>query len=266
MRFLATVFPAACRPAVLRRTAAALPVARQQGRGDRRRSLGVLAALPGEMGSVFGKRDVEEPKHETLFTAAELPSQFEVRRYPARWAIATPNDGNKAFMRLAGYIGVGSKPKNSGAAAIAMTAPVVTAPSKPKGTAIAMTAPVVNTGNDMMFILPSDFGPDSVPPAPLDERVRVELLEPEHVVVTTFNGNLNRQPESDPRALARRDALVADAVELGLMPKDIDADKLTMQVYRYNPPWCLGYYKTNEVAIPLTAEQVNAFVASQEDE
>jgi hypothetical protein len=218
------------------------------------------------MGSVFGKRDVEEPEHATQYTAQQLPSRFEVRKYPARWAICTEND-NKAFMRLAGYIGVGSKPKNAGAARIAMTAPVVTeAAKKPKGTAIAMTAPVVNSGTDMKFILPSKFGEGDIPPVPLDDRVRVEMLPAEYLAVTTFNGSLNRDAESDPRALAHRDQVVKDAKEVGLLPEEVDPEALNIRVYRYNPPWCLPAWRTNEVAIPLTEEQVDAFVADKGDE
>lgn len=224
---------------------------------------GLRLARTIDMGSVFGKRNVEEPAHDIKFTAEQLPSHFEIRRYPARWAISTENDSG-GFMRLAGYIGVGSKPKNAGAAPIAMTAPVVVEKAtKTKGTAIAMTAPVVNLGSEMKFILPSKFGEGDVPPEPLDDRVRVELLPAEYMAVTTFNGSLNRDADSDPRAQAQRDQIVKDAKEVGLMDDNVSPDELESRVYRYNPPWCLPYWKTNEVAIPLTAEQVGSFLAEK---
>lgn len=219
------------------------------------------------MGSVLGKRTVEEPVHEMLFKAGEeMPTRFEIREYPERWAACTEYDSG-AFMRLAGYIGVGSKPKNAGAVPIAMTAPVVTGgDASHKGTTIAMTAPVVNTGTDMAFILPSRFGTSDVPPAPLDERVRVELLPAEYLAVTTFNGSLQRDAESDPKVLSKRDAIVADAKALGLMDTSVDASTQTFRVFRYNPPWTLPYFRTNEVAIPLSADQVKTFLASTKDD
>ena len=214
------------------------------------------------MGSVFGKRTVEEPKHKVIYTApAEgTESAFELREYPARWAIATHND-RKAFMKLAGYIGVGSKPKNAGAAPIAMTAPVTNTPAKkPKGTAIAMTAPVVNDeGGDMMFILPSEYGEDSEPPAPLNDEVRTLLLPREYIAVVTFSGSVDMEATEDTRCIAKRDALVHDAVTVGLLPEGAQPSEYAFDVHRYNPPWTLPPFRTNEVAVKIAPEMVQKF-------
>jgi len=80
------------------------------------------------MGMVFGYMGgIEEPAYNVSFDrhVAEIP--YEIREYGKRYAIETYYDAgytSPSFRRLAGFIGVGSAPRNDGGQAIAMTAPV----------------------------------------------------------------------------------------------------------------------------------------------
>mmetsp|Transcript_17641 Transcript_17641/g.21723 ORF Transcript_17641/g.21723 Transcript_17641/m.21723 type:complete len:132 (+) Transcript_17641:304-699(+) len=93
------------------------------------------------MGSLVGHIGEETPTYEVL----SKTSEYEIRRYGPRLEVCTSMeegvDEGAPFRRLAGYIGVLSKPQNESKTAqkpetIAMTAPVV---MKPKPEPIAMT-------------------------------------------------------------------------------------------------------------------------------
>merc|ERR1712071_716826 len=132
---------------------------------------------------------LEEPGYDVLMES-NMGFAYEVRRYGSRVAIETVND-NRAFNRLAEYIGVGGTPQNNGSMAINMTAPVtidttapvtidMTAPvvidmTEPVVTtpeSIDMTAPVVTSENGFMqFILPAEYEFVSQAPVPLSDEV-----------------------------------------------------------------------------------------------
>jgi len=80
------------------------------------------------------------------------------------------------------------------------------------------------------------------------QDVQLELLPAEHLAVSAFSGRLRRDPENDPRALAKRNAVVADAKKVGLLPEAVSPGEVPMQVFRYNPPWALPFFRRNEGA------------------
>ena len=171
------------------------------------------------MGSVFGKIGVETPPYTTLFTAPT----YEVREFPRLLAIEANDDGsqNRAFGRLAGYIGVMGAAQNEA------------------GQSIAMTAPVVNTQSKrMQFILPANM--QSAPP-PLTDGVKVVERPSSQWAVATWNGGWS---ESD--AAKRRAELVAAATADGVV-----VDESDWEVHRFNPPWTLPRFRTNAVAVKV---------------
>mmetsp|Transcript_26982 Transcript_26982/g.76029 ORF Transcript_26982/g.76029 Transcript_26982/m.76029 type:complete len:187 (+) Transcript_26982:112-672(+) len=96
------------------------------------------SSLLNNMGQIFGKIEVEMPKHEVLRSA----DFYEIRKYPAQVAVETSSSvddqgrpENKQFSRLASYIGVFGNPKNIKAAE--------EGGSGETGAKVAMTAPVV---------------------------------------------------------------------------------------------------------------------------
>jgi len=213
----------------------------------------------------FGVVDVEEPKYEVILNR----DHYEIRRYGKRFAIeaemdpsgahreGTPSGTRSPFMKLAGYIGVGSAPQNEGENKIAMTAPVtMKKPEEVKGQAIAMTAPVT-MGNDsasgkrvMQFILPSAMDDLSKIPKPTNSDVTVREVPPAVGAALRYSGSFN-----DETNKAKAKELLKQLQDDGL---DVD-EELFMdryQVMGYNPPWTIPMLRRNEIWIELTDEQV----------
>jgi len=196
------------------------------------------------MGSVFGKITEETPKFNSLgkHSPAEHLS-FEVRHYEP--AVAIQTDANEkdrgAFMRLAGYIGVGKSPQNAKQEGIAMTSPVV----------CNMNLDNKSPMTDMQFVLPqSRFGGDpGKAPAPSSDAVRVMQRPARTMAVHTFSGSWSEQE------FAQKVKELCSAVEK--IQKEDSSFKyklkspLFSETYRYNPPWTLANMRTNEVAVEL---------------
>jgi len=182
------------------------------------------------MGSIFGKISEEEPKFQLKVETKE----YEIRMYAPNIAIQTAMDSSQkknssSFMRLAGYIGVASVPKNTAKKRIAMTAPVVCVmPSK------------ASDKEEMQFILPSK---EVSPPAPSDGTgVSIVHRDGKLMAVRKFSGW--------PKECcfnSERDELLHflsnDKVEI-LQP-------MYYETYTYNPPWTIPFCRTNEVAVQL---------------
>ena len=211
---------------------------------------------------------IEEPAFSISLDRHEADLPYEIREYGTRYAIETyygeGASDNAPFMRLAGYIGVGSSPKNDGGRAIPMTAPVSmhqdTASSG--GQTIAMTAPVAmydergsgsTTRKKMQFILPSAFDAMDKIPKPLDPRVRVVQLPPSRGAVYRYSGRSGGE-HARGKAKLLADQLRSDGLT------DLDSKKAidTHQFWGYNPPFTLPPLRRNEVWIELSAEQVEA--------
>ena len=177
------------------------------------------------MGSVVGRITEETPAYEVLSTG----DNFEVRRYAAGTAVEASDANNQAFGALAKYIGVMSKPQNARGEAISMTAPVVSIPDA--GDAMRM-----------QFVLPSALA-DA--PEPTAEGVRIVPRPAQTMVVEHYKGSWD---ETDAKERALRLADRARAAGHAI-PEDLVG--VAWEWRRFNPPWTIGFMKTNEVCIPL---------------
>ena len=177
------------------------------------------------MGSVVGRITEETPAYEVLSTG----DNFEVGRYAAGTAVEASDANNQAFGALAKYIGVMSKPQNARGEAISMTAPVVSIPDE--GEAMRM-----------QFVLPSALA-DA--PEPTAEGVHLVPRPAQTMVVEHYTGSWS-EADAKQRALrlADRARAAGHAIPAGLVG-------VAWEWRRFNPPWTVGFLKTNEVCIPL---------------
>jgi hypothetical protein len=204
------------------------------------------------MGMIFGKICVETPKYQLIKSLAD----YEIRKYPPSVIAEVTYDpsqfkGNKdgGFTVLANYIGALGKPQNSKPEKIAMTAPVITKTQESSGEKIAMTAPVVTKAGGeegkknmviMQFLLPDKYQRAEEAPKPVDERVVIREEGERKYGVVKFGG-------------AATEAVVEEKVEKLKKSLERDGYKITGEflLARYNPPWTLAPFRTNEVMIPI---------------
>lgn len=181
----------------------------------------LLLALAWRAGlnTVFGAIDVGTPDYKLLHKG----HGYEIRQYPPSTAIATGSASRNSFMRLAGFIGVVGKPQNDRNQKIAMTAPVVSIPSS----------------EEMQFILPSNV--NSSAPQPTAKGVRLVTRPSSVLAVETFSGSWSTHA-AEARAKKLRQRVQADGYVLEQAP---------WEYFRYNPPWTLPFFRTNEVAVPI---------------
>ena len=215
------------------------------------------------MGMVFGRMGgIEEPAFSVLLDRQGAALPYEIREYGTRFAIetyfGTDNADRPPFMKLAGFIGVGSAPKNDGGRAIAMTAPVAMQRDHSGGQKISMTAPVVMEGEGgtdsgaprkMQFILPREFDAMDKIPKPSDPDVTVVEIPPSRGAVHRYSGRFS---EKDARVKAEK--LVAQLKADGLEKFDEKKALDTHQFWGFNPPFTLPAFRRNEVWIELSKE------------
>eukprot|EP00931_Biecheleriopsis_adriatica_P077343 TRINITY_DN50930_c0_g1_i1.p1 TRINITY_DN50930_c0_g1~~TRINITY_DN50930_c0_g1_i1.p1 ORF type:complete len:245 (+),score=33.75 TRINITY_DN50930_c0_g1_i1:54-788(+) len=185
----------------------------------------VLGGLLWKLGlsSVFGAVDVDVASYEVL----KKTDSYEIRRYAASTAVATSGGAqNGAFMRLAGFIGVMGEAQNARHQKIAMTAPVVTVNGA--------------SGEEMQFILPSEVNGSA--PEPTSKGVHLVARPSAIFGVETFSGSWAAS-EFDRRAKALEVKLNADGYKV--------EEGAAVQHMRYNPPWTIPIFRTNEVAVQL---------------
>ncbi|KAK9698270.1 hypothetical protein RND81_08G092700 [Saponaria officinalis] len=200
------------------------------------------------MGMVFGRIPVETPKYEVL----KSTNEYEIRKFPPSIVAEITynpsemkgNDVDGGFTILASYIGAFGNPKNTKTEQIAMTAPVITQ-TAPKSEKISMTAPVVTKSSGekevtMQFILPSKYKSVEEVPKPVDERVVVRAEGEKKYGVVRFNGVAGDEKVS----------VMVEKLKKGL---EKDGYKVVGEylLARYNPPWTLPMFRTNEVMIPV---------------
>ncbi|GLT89483.1 hypothetical protein SLE2022_074620 [Rubroshorea leprosula] len=200
------------------------------------------------MGLVFGRINVETTKYEVIQSTPD----YEIRKYsPSVVAEITYDpsqfrgDKDGGFTVLANYIGALGKPQNTKPEKIAMTAPVITKETEDGGEKIAMTSPVVTKGGKsvvtMQFVLPSKYtNKVEEVPKPLDERVVIREEGERKYGVVTFGG-------------VATEKVVAEKVEKLRKSLERDGHKVIGEflLARYNPPWTLPPFRTNEVKIPV---------------
>lgn len=196
---------------------------------------------------ILGKITVETPKYEVIQSSAD----YEIRKYPPTVIAEVTYDpsqfrGNKdgGFTLLANYIGALGNPQNTKPEKIEMTAPVVTK----YGEKIEMTAPVVTKGGEgeegkrvtMQFLLPSKYRKAEEAPRPVDERVVIREEGERKYGVVKFGG------------VATEEVVEAKVEKL---KKSLERDGFKVigkfLLARYNPPWTLPPFRTNEVMIPI---------------
>ncbi|XP_059463318.1 heme-binding-like protein At3g10130, chloroplastic [Corylus avellana] len=204
------------------------------------------------MGMILGKICVETPKYQVIKSLAD----YEIRKYPPSVIAEVAYDpsqfkGNKdgGFTVLANYIGALGNPQNSKPEKIAMTAPVITKTQESPGEKIAMTAPVVTKAGGeegkknmviMQFLLPDKYQKAEEAPKPVDERVVIREQGERKYGVVKFGG-------------VATEAVVEEKVEKLKKCLERDGYKITGEflLARYNPPWTLPPFRTNEVMIPI---------------
>lgn len=199
------------------------------------------------MGLILGKITVETPKYEVVQSTAD----YEIRKYSPSVVAEVTYDpsqfkGNKdgGFSVLANYIGALGNPQNAKPEKIAMTAPVITKTPGSESEKIAMTAPVVTKGDKnmvtMQFLLPAMYKRAEEAPKPLDERVVIREEGERKYGVVKFGG-------------VATDKVVEEKVESLRKSLERDGHKVIGQflLARYNPPWTLPVFRTNEVMIPV---------------
>ncbi|KAK2657719.1 hypothetical protein Ddye_010771 [Dipteronia dyeriana] len=204
------------------------------------------------MGMVFGKISVETPNYEVVQSSPD----YEIRKYtPSVVAEITydpsqfKGDKDGGFSVLANYIGALGNPQNTKPEKIAMTAPVITKSSSESGSEkIAMTAPVVTkSGGEgekkmvtMQFLLPAKYVKAEEAPKPVDERVVIREEGERKYGVVKFGGVASEE-------------VVEERVDK--LKKSLERDGYRAVgeslLARYNPPWTLPPFRTNEIMIPV---------------
>ncbi|XP_010509243.1 PREDICTED: heme-binding-like protein At3g10130, chloroplastic [Camelina sativa] len=227
--------------------------------------MGIVFGKTYIMGMVFGKIVVETPK----YTVTKSGDGYEIREYPPAVAAEVTYDASEfkgdkdgGFQVLAKYIGVFGKPENEKPETIAMTAPVITK----EGEKIAMTAPVITKESEkiemtspvvtkeegdghgggkkkmvtMQFLLPSKYTKAEEAPRPTDERVVIREEGGRKYGVVKFSGTTS-------------ESVVSEKVKKLTSDLEKDGFKITGDfiLARYNPPWTLPPFRTNEVMIPV---------------
>ena len=167
---------------------------------------------------------IEEPKYELV---AEYGDSIEIRHYEPQIVAATAmtSGQNSGFRVLAGYIFGGNEREEK----IAMTAPVTTS--------------MGSDGAEMQFMMPSEYSLDKLP-KPEDKRVAFKELPAYTAAVIRFSGR------------ARADMAEQYWSELQTFLADSEWQingRPTLN--QYNPPWIPGYFRRNEIIVPVLSKQ-----------
>eukprot|EP00408_Alexandrium_pacificum_P058242 CAMPEP_0171173684 /NCGR_PEP_ID=MMETSP0790-20130122/10347_1 /TAXON_ID=2925 /ORGANISM="Alexandrium catenella, Strain OF101" /LENGTH=221 /DNA_ID=CAMNT_0011638551 /DNA_START=47 /DNA_END=712 /DNA_ORIENTATION=- len=191
------------------------------------------------------------------YTVVKDYGSWSLRRYQpavAAQMLRAKGDDDKCFITLARYIGVFSTPENtarqvaSGPESIAMTVPVVnTGMAEP----IAMTVPVVNTGEEattMQFVLPSKYQSPEDAPLPSDPSVKLVAMPEREAAAMCFKGRCAGMAE----ASGKYQELLQLLKQEGYRPSG------PWELHRFNPPYTLAPFRTNEIVVPVQADAGNA--------
>ncbi len=201
----------------------------------RRATLLILLALIG----VCPAMAIEEPGYEVVRKA----DGYELRRYAGYCVAETEvagsqtDAGNAGFRILAKYIFGANQSQQS----IAMTAPVLQAPSE----TIAMKAPVMQQPGAtpgtyvVQFTMPSKYTLQTLP-KPNDVRVRLRQQPDRLVAVRTYKGGWSLARYGEELA-ALRDAMRRDGLIAIGEP----------QWARYNSPFSLPFMRRNEIWLEI---------------
>ncbi|MBY0414990.1 MAG: heme-binding protein [Bdellovibrionales bacterium] len=189
---------------------------------------------------VFGIRVNEEPQYVVVLSDGD----FEVRRYPKQLVVKFSMKGTSfdyfkqtAFEKLANYIFTGNKNKQS----IPMTSPVLQ--EHGDGQSISMHSHFMEEPNDeggwtMSFILPHEITKENAP-APLDNSIRLEEIDPQLMACTTYSGNNNGENiKKHERKLAQ---WLTTRPDIQIQGKYF--------VAQYDAPFVIPFLKKNEIHV-----------------
>ncbi|SDY46278.1 SOUL heme-binding protein [Nitrosomonas halophila] len=189
--------------------------------------------------SVFGESGVEKAP----YTIVLQEEAIEIREYSPLVLASTISSGDfdeatsTSFRRLFNYI----SGENIARQAVEMTAPVLIEES---GQKIDMTAPVLIAeaaeGWKMSFHLPSAFTFETAP-APTNQQVFLEKIEPQTIAALRFSGLMSRK-----KVEAMREELIKWLDEKGYI-----YNAKAYKVASYNPPWTIPFLRRNEIMIPV---------------
>jgi hypothetical protein len=179
------------------------------------------------------------------YTVVERFEAFELRRYPPMVVAETVVDsrfeeaGNRAFGRLAGYIGGENRARED----ISMTAPVN---QRPVSEEIDMTAPVVQREDEaggeryvIGFVMPAQYTLETLP-EPTDERVRLRRVEGRLIAALRYSGTW-----TEKRYREREQRLLRAVRGAGL---EVEGEPVFA---RYNPPLTPWFLRRNEIQVPV---------------
>ncbi len=185
---------------------------------------------------------IEEPGYEVVREA----DGYELRRYAGYCVAETEvagsqaDAGNAGFRILAKYIFGANQSRQS----IAMTAPVLQAPSE----TIAMTAPVTQQPSAtpgsyiVQFTMPSKYTLQTLP-KPNAAEVRLRQLPERLVAVRAYKGGWSLA-RYDEELAALREALQRDGLVAIGVP----------QWARYNSPFSLPFMRRNEIWLEIDSQ------------
>ncbi|MCL7041872.1 hypothetical protein MKW94_017745 [Papaver nudicaule] len=215
------------------------------------------------MGMVFGKISVETPKYEVVQSSQD----YEIRKYTSCVIAEVAYDPSQfggdrdgGFMVLAKYIGAVGNPQNTKPETIAMTAPVITTQKVSEKIAmtapvittqkaseeIAMTAPVITTQKTPETVgTPSSMTSLEQVPKPTDERVVIREEGERKYGVVKFSGVATDELVQE-KAKKLKESLERDGCKV--ITRENEEPFL---LARYNPPWTLPMFRTNEIMIPV---------------
>ncbi len=185
---------------------------------------------------------IEEPPYKIL----EKSENIEIREYSSYLVAETvvsgdfEEAGNKAFSRLAGYIGG----ENTQQESIEMTAPVNQEKLEAEGQKIEMTAPVNQEAVDsgqyrIAFVMPGKFTLATLP-KPKDERIQLREVKAKKVAVIRYSGTWSKDNYKENES-----ELYAFLKEKG---HQITSDPVWS---RYDPPFMPWFMRRNEIMIEI---------------
>ena len=167
---------------------------------------------------------IEEPKYSVL---QEFENGIEIRAYEPHLVAVTKMDDsqNSGFRVLADYIFGGNDKEQE----IAMTAPVSTT--------------MMADSPEMTFMIPSEYDLAELP-KPNDERVNFREVPAYTAAVIRFSGRANSEIVEAHWQKLR--AFLANSEWKGLGEPTLN---------QYNPPWTLGFWRRNEIIIPVMKKE-----------
>lgn len=172
---------------------------------------------------------IESMTEQQPYDVVAVYAGFELRWYPEHVVAETrlkgsfEGVGNKAFMRLARYIGG----RNRQGENVAMTAPVVQEAEREPGLYV------------VGFVMPADLVGRTAP-EPLDPDVRVRVVAGHLAAAKRFSGRWSQSRYDDHAG-----QLLREVEQAGL---HVDGP---LRFARFDPPWIPWFRRRNEVVAPI---------------